>query len=263
MSKEKKEKVEEKKEVALEVKKDAQVALYQELMDKTPLDSRDFIVPKILLMQGMSDAVTSERAVPGEMRDSIDNKKLGDKTNPVEIIPFKMFKSWVIYKEVNGKDEYVEQVPFSPENSDWKWEAVVNGEKLRRDQAINYFCLIPSEIKEGVYFPYLMSFRRTSYFAGRKLETARAKLQKFGKPVSSKTFLISANKTENDKGVFYTFDVTMGRNSEDIELAAVKVWMEEMKHQAIKVDDSDLKKDTAPGPSAPVSNEPIKGEINF
>lgn len=236
----------------VEVKTPGALALTEQqhkiLMDSSETtDVRDILLPKVLAMQGLSKAVAEEKAKQGEMRDSIDYKLLGDRTTPFEVIPFYYNKSWIIFHEVDGKMEYKGQVPFGPDNANWEWEIVIDGVKHRRDQSLNFFCVDPREIAEGMFLPYLVSFRRTSYKGGKKLVTAKEKLKMGNRALASKTFFISTVQTKNDKGIFYVFDVAMGRDTTQKEIDAVLPWAELVRSSAVKVDDSDLNDEAASG----------------
>jgi len=208
-------------------------------------DARDLIIPKILLMQGLSKMVTDEKALMGEMRDSLDNMLLGNKEKPVEFIPLHMNKTWVIFEEKNGKEEFKAIVPFTMENCDWEWNTVIDGVKIRRDQAMNYFCILPSEIDTGEFMPYLISFRRTSFTAGKKLYTAKEKAKMFGRPMCSNVFKLLCRKTENDKGAFYVYDVEKSRTTTPEELKAIKPWFDIITKSSVKVDNTDLEEEAA------------------
>lgn len=222
-----------------------EVLVYDGMVDDTPVDMGDLLISKILLMQGMSKLVGAEKASSGDMIDSISNAKLGNKESPIEVIPFHMMKTWVIFEEFNSKLEYKEVVPFNETNADWKWDAVINGVKVRRDKSLNYYVLLPHEIKEGMFMPYVVSFRRTSYQAGQKLETWRTKFRMFNKPIFSKTFKLLAVKESNDKGTFNRFDVEVMRDTMPEEIKAVNQWRELVKAPHARVDDSEFKEDVS------------------
>jgi hypothetical protein len=225
----------------------------QTLMDSANFsDVRDILLPKVLAMQGLSKKVAAELARQGEMRDSIENKLLGDRNNPFEIIPFYITKSWILFHEVDGKMEYKGQVPFGPENANWEWEIVVDKVKHRRDQSLNVYCLDPREIEEGMFLPYLISFRRTSYKGGKKLITAKEKMRMANRALATKTFKVSTVQETNEKGIYYVFDVAMGRDTTQKEIEAVLPWAELVRTSQVKVDDSDLHEETGTTGSAPV-----------
>jgi hypothetical protein len=225
----------EKKELAMA----EQYAGLMSVDDQT--DVKDIILPKILVMQGLSDLVADGKAMMGELRESLDGRLLAAKEGKLEVIPFHSTKTWAIFEESKGKLEYKETVPWGPENCNWEWTANVNGVNVRRDQCLNFYVLVASEIKEGSFMPYMLSFRRTSYKAGKKLVTAKEKLKMFKRPLASKCFELSAMKTENDLGTFYVFDVVQGRDTTPEELEAVKGWFDMIQTASVKVDDSDLR----------------------
>lgn len=216
------------------------------------ISNSDILISKLLLMQGLSEKVSDGEASVGQIRDSVNNTLLGGfvkpkEMQPVQMICFSSFKTWVIFEKrgvgSDAKDEYVGTVPFSPENEGWAISEIVNGVEVRRDKCLNFYVLLPSEIEEGVAFPYLVSFRRTSSYAGKKLATIAAKLKLFKKPLSSKVIELKVAAEENDKGKFFVFDVADGRAATPKEIQTAYEWYQTLKVATVKVDDSDLKSD--------------------
>jgi hypothetical protein len=220
------------------------------------LHGSDLLVPKMLLMQGLSKLVADGAASPGQIRDSLTGDLFGGKTGkdvkPVEIIAFSSFRTWVIFEKKNGKDEYVKTIPITPENEGLAITEVVNGVEVRRDKCLNFYVLRPEDIKDGSAFPYLISFRRTSGRAGKKLATFAAKLRVFKKPLASKVMMLSVESMENDKGKFFGLDISQGRDSTPEEIKEAFQWHEALKTATVRVDDSDLKTETAAS-SAPTA----------
>jgi len=214
------------------------IAKYGDLFDATPIDKNDFLIPKLLLMQSVSTAVQEERARAGEIRESIDNKKIAEKEGSVEIIPFGVFKTWITLSKQGS--EFISQEPLTVANCTKPREEVVNGVEVLNFETLNYYCIIPSEIAAGMFMPYVVSFRSTSYMAGKTLETHRAKLQEFGLPLPFKTFNLGTSPRKNDKGNYYVFTISESRNSTNEELEAVKHWFKLIQSGKAKVDDSDL-----------------------
>ena len=214
-----------------------------------PVDSRDFLIPKILLMQSTSELVKQEKARAGEIRGSVDTNKIADREGKVEIIPFTVYKTWVTFLKKGST--FVRQVPFTPENCTLPREEMVDGHEVVNFETLNYYCLLPDEIKAGMFMPYVVSFRSTSYTAGKTLESMRAKLAEFKKPLPFKTFWLSSNPRKNDKGSFYAYGITESRNTTDAELEAVKKWYQLVKGGGARVDESELH--SAPAESATVA----------
>lgn len=229
------------KQVAAVAKKEEQnLALYGNLMDETPVDAKDFLIPKLLLMQSQSEAVKQEKARAGEIRGSIDMNKISEKEGSVEIIPFSVYKTWVTLTKVGS--EFIEQIPLTPANCIRPREEILNGKEVLNYETLNYYCLLPSEIASGMYLPYVVSFRSTSYMAGKTLETHRARLREFGKPLPFKTFALGCQMKKNEKGTFYVYTIAEARDTTDDELEAVKKWRNIVTQGTAKVDDSDLQR---------------------
>jgi hypothetical protein len=206
------------------------------------ISADDILLPKILLMQGLSQAVTDEKARIGDMLDNLNGQVIGDKNTPVEIIVFKTTKTWIIFEDKNntGSMEYVRQEPMTAANQNWPMEEVMGGLKVRRDRALNFYCLLPSQIASGEAFPYLVSMRRTSYTAGKKLVTYFTKLKLANQPTASRVFALSCKKQENDKGTFYVFDAAMSRQSTPEEIKAAHDWYQIISTATVRVMDTDL-----------------------
>lgn len=211
-----------------------------DMSHEVAIDPSDIIVPKVLLMQPTSTFVSEEKAKLGELRGSLEGELLAGKDESMELIIFHSTKTWTVFDCSTNNPKFKEIFPFTPKNSDLPQEEVVDGVAIRRDRTLNYYALRPEDIKEGMYFPYLLSCRRTSYTAGRKIESVRGKFQAFKKPLYIKTMKISANFTENDKGKFYVLDAVVGRDTTEEERKAVQKWLDVVRSTDLKVDNSDL-----------------------
>jgi len=208
--------------------------------DTHEVEAKDLIIPKLLVMQGLSQAVSDGKAILGEIRDSLDNKLFGGKDKTLEFIPLHFYKTWILFTEEKGKLEYTAQVPYTPANADWTWEDTVDGKKVRRDQAINVYVVLPSEVKEGIFMPYLISYRRTSYVAGKKMLTDLTKMKMANREWHTKCFKLGSKQEKNDLGSYYIFQNELGRDTTPEELEAIAPWIKMLKTQKVKVDDSDL-----------------------
>jgi len=232
------------KSVAVVEPAETAVALYDEAYGTEDIDNEDLIIPKILVMQGMSKKVTEGKAKLGDMVDSLGGEILGDAEKPIEFIPFKTFKTWIIFHD----DEYKETIPVTAANKNLAIEEDVDGTSVRRDKVYNVYCLLPHQIEEGEFLPFVLSFRRTSYYTGRKLATAFAKMRMFKKPAFSKVFRLSSEKQTKDKHTYFTFDIEPVRPSTDAQMKECKTWYDVVNNKV--VDDSDLRRDTS-GESGP------------
>jgi hypothetical protein len=184
------------------------------------IDPNEAIISRVLCCQAMSQRVLDGKAVIGQVVDSVDGTVLAAPGKPVEVIAFHTIRQWRV--SIDGKYSGMEMM--TQENCSLPWEESTHDGMLRRDKVLGYFMLMPEEIEIGIAFPRLCGFSRTSYYAGRKLSTAQVKLAAFGHPLASKVFSLSSNKTENDKGTFYTFDVDPSRDATPEEVAEAVKW---------------------------------------
>lgn len=202
------------------------------------VDARDLVLPKLLLMQGLSELVSDDKAKMGDIVNSLTGEVLGGKDKPVEIIPFFMTRSFVVSEKLGDKFEFKEIVTADHTNAHWKdkthREETVNGVLTRRDYSLNFFGLLANEAGEDS-LPVQISFRRTSLMAGKQLYTQF--LLTKGKPKT--TWLLGAKKKENDLGVFYVFDVCKGKKLTDAQLKACEGAMGLVNSGNFKVDEGE------------------------
>lgn len=203
---------------------------------ETDISAKDLLLSKILAMQGQSKLVQDEKAKIGDIRDSLTGTLVAAKETPVEVILFNPFKTWVVFKNSASKQEYLRTELLDAKNANYERET----KDEIRFETLNYYTLLVSEIVKGQYIPKVISLRSTNYITGKKIESKRAFLKKFGKALPFQVFNLSTVKRQNDKGSWYMFDVTDARDSTDAELTAVKDWMSVIANSKVTVDDSDL-----------------------
>lgn len=215
------------------------------------ISSQDVIIPKILLMQGLSVAVTEGKAQMGEFRDSVTNNLLGAIDKPFEAIPFYVDKVWDIMKEqADGSFKWDRTVPVveGPQqtgyNDDWQWESAENGIKIKNVRRFNFYLLLPKEIADGAAMPYIFSFKSTSIKEGKKLFTqmyirnVRAQL-----PPAAFHINISGTREKNQKGIFCVPKYMTSTLTTPDELQECLAWIKTIKSGRVKVDDSDIQKE--------------------
>lgn len=224
------------------------------LQDEMPVDSRDLMISKILTMQGLSALVQEDKAKIGEIRDSVSGKLLADKEEKMEAILFKPFRTWIIFDVIEGKEQFREVVPFTGDNADWARQDQIEGTPIVRYNTLNYYSLLPSEIKAGDYRPRVISLRSTGYKIGKKIETTRAFLAKAKVSLPYHTFHLYTTHQQNDKGKWYILDVAENRKTTEDELKAVLEWVSLIKSSTVVHDNTDLEDEKK-------ANAPSSGEV--
>lgn len=201
------------------------------------MSSNDFVISKILAMQGLSKFVMDGKAMFGDFCDSITGDKLGGLAKPLAFIPFHMEKTWVVSKLVNGKYKFshIDKVTPSTENLPWEFE--MHGEKYSRQYQYNFYVLL----EENPIMPYMVSFKSMSLRAGKKLATRMFVLNKqLGKSPAAFIMSLVGRKESNDKGTFVVMDVDFKGPSKAEDQQAAFDWFKTITTNEIKVDNSEF-----------------------
>jgi hypothetical protein len=210
-------------------------------------DKSDVIIPRILLMQGMSELVSSGEFKMGDLVNMLTNEKLGDLKTPLEIIPVAALHKTVVTSQRQPKKQRFEYVKtqtqtdfllekYGPaalaKNSEDDLmkktqleETQEDGMVHRYDKCLSFYVLMASDVAKDEAFPLVITFRRTSYSAGKQLAThfikqAMLRQQPYGK------VLKLAPKTEtNEDGVVYAVhQILPGRKATPEEIASAEQW---------------------------------------
>ena len=192
----------------------------------------DLLMPKILMMQKMSELVEEQKAKPGELVDSLTEEVLCAQGESLEIIPF---RSETIYKEMRAGEFHA----VIPATEKLPLEEMIDGVKVERDLIIQVFVLIPVPGLDDI--PYVISFKRTSRKAGQKIVTKFWRHQMAGLPSCAVSWKLSVKKVAGDKGAYYVYDTTLSRKSTQEEIAKAFMFNQSIISGKRKVDHSDEK----------------------
>ena len=211
------------------------------------IDASDIIIPKVLLMQSISQLVESEKAKSGDFVHSLDEVVVGKKeSEPVEFIVLGMYKTLQTYEDT----KYIKTEPLTPENAGLPFREVVNGVEVNRNKTMNYYVIRPSDVENMSVFPMVITFKRTSLKGGKKLATKLMMLEEFGAETYMKTFKLVAKQEEGDKGRYYVMDILDGRKSTDVEMKHATKWVDRLKTTDVKVHEADEEGTTTEVPAA-------------
>lgn len=238
------------------------LATLPELADQEILNS-DIIIPKILLMQGLSDFVADRKAQIGDIVRSTNAEKVGDDKKPISFIPLKLINSWTIGEIVNDKFEFRRMEPRNAKNEDLEWEFVEKGTDWKRQKTITVLALLPSDITdfakeiesaeksgealdlEKTLMPVAISFKVMSYKAGQAVATFFTKVKsnlQYNKNVAPYKYelALSCEQVENDKGKFMVWKVGASKPISKELLDEAGKWYKILNSTAsIKIDVSD------------------------
>lgn len=216
-------------------------------------DTKDIMIPRILLMHGTSTLVGQQKAIQGDIIDSVSAEVLAKSGKPVELIPIKQLdKEWNVEKYVErgkqGKYEFERTDPWD-ESLKNELEFTENGEKFRRNARLSFYVLLARDAKSN-HLPYMISFQRTSYTAGRNIASffsealfAFKKGDKKSIPMSQ-VFELGCSVQQGDMGAYYVMDCKRGRIASEEELEKAKYWFTQLRTKNYKVD---TEKEATPG----------------
>ncbi len=205
----------------------------------------EFVAAKILPIHYISEKAKGKdkSAEPGEFRDTIENKLFGSTEHPFEFIPLHATNFWAVYDMTEGgQGKFLENMPLTATNENLKWEEVIGAQKIKRVKTCECYVLIPEEVKTGEAFPYVLSFRSTSYKkGGGVLMTQMYKKNAMsGKAPFANVCELGLKEESNDSGDFFVQNVKPKRAATAEEVAAAAKWYDLVVQGQVAKDDSDL-----------------------
>jgi hypothetical protein len=175
--------------------------------------AEDIRIPKLLLVQQMSDMATNEKinARPGEIRESFEGRLMATKEKPLQIIPFYTTNTWTVSRKVNGKWEFDHIDERTSDNSTREYEETLDGELYKNEKTLNIFALIKGE---NLTIPYMISMKGFSMkLAGNKFLSMGAVIRAEGEAYAHRVFNLSSQAVENDKGKFFAYSIEASTDS--------------------------------------------------
>ena len=197
------------------------------------VSAKDIIVPKVLLMQGLSEAVSDEKAKLGDFLYSLDDEVLGGIDKPINFIPFHYERIWIVKHD--GEFHHIE--PVTAANENMPWEELQGNVQVQNIYCINVYAMLESDLS----LPVIIPFKSTSLKAGKKVVTQMDfKNKAAGLIPPAKAMELSATKVKNDKGTYAVLDAKEVRSSSKEEVASAFQWYQAVNAGNVKADDSDL-----------------------
>lgn len=233
-------------------------------MNQETVLKSDVVIPRLLLMQGLSDLVNDRKAAQGDMVRSTTAEKLGDDKSPVNIIPLTFQNLWMISEDQTGKGKYEFRgyEPRTAANEAAPWDFTMNGTKWKRTKVMNLFALLPSDIEaqkeelkkfeetgdmnlDKVLLPVVISFRSTSFKAGKEVATLFAKAEAISRqvgkavPAYGNMLELHCHQEKNDKGAYFVFSTMAAGKTLPEHRAVAATWYETLSKGNVKVHDAE------------------------
>lgn len=178
------------------------------------IHSEDIVVPKLLLAQGLSVSVSEGKAKMGDITNSLTGVVIGGPNQDVPFIPITIKKYWKRFENVNGKNQYRGVEPFTQANAGRPLKEELPSQlnpavktQWEFNLTIDVFGFTVDDAQDPIALPTAISFTRTSYKAGQQVNTLLASVEAAKMPYYTYLMSVSCSKKQNDKGIFYTFDV--------------------------------------------------------
>ena len=185
------------------------------------VESKDFIMPKILLQQAMSEAVKSRVANDGDYFNTLTESVCSDDKGNVKVLPFFCKQSYTVDKWNGSKfvfdhvDPYIEGVARA-------FEETKEGVRYKVTHCYNFFCLL-----EEKGLPAIVPFKSTSNYEGKRLFN----LMYISNPQQKKTpahnWITLGRKQEVSKGgdKYFVMGIELDRESTIEELNECRTWV--------------------------------------
>lgn len=228
------------------------------------MDAEDIRLPKLTLIQAMTKQSFNEQSAPvGNYINSIEKFDMGNELDMFIMSDVKLWQFDYGVPQGKGKEdkkEYLTIVDYdqcSKIREDYKKTGTLNlpvevvekaeakgvdvSKILPPDLIYRFFVLLVDEVKEGMAFPYIIDFKRSSAGEGNKLKNIFFKMRKMAKlPSYAKVFTLTSEFVQ-DEYDYYVKKVSGGRNIEKEELEAVETWVRELQSNSAKysVDESE------------------------
>ena len=208
-------------------------------------------IPRLLLMQGLSDFVTAQEAKIGELVRTSDRRKF---SVPCPIIPITFNNLWAISERHGNKYKWTHNEPLTAANQKLLWEWTEGKQEFKRTKCMNLFCISPDELKTELEerkkmekgeaadpskcaLPMLISFRATSYPAGAAIMTLFQKAKRFNAFGYQMTVVLRVRQETNDDGTFHVLEALEAGTTPKELIPLCKEWYDTLTTKKVQVDE--------------------------
>lgn len=230
----------------------------------------DVIIPKILLMQSMSDFVKDKASDPSGKRiedgmwvRSTTKEIVGMPDHPLEFIPLLFTNQWMNQELVGKKMEFRGYEPRTAKNESLEWDFTKDGTDWRRTKVLTVFALLPMDVAtelaavaryqktgevpdlDATLLPVVIQFKSTGFKTGMVVATHFAKaagMAQYGAKAHGYKLSLSAVEEKNDLGSFFVPQIgakTTKATSE--EIAQADKWLAVLgSGDQVKIDETDV-----------------------
>lgn len=127
------------------------------------VESKDFIMARVVLVQASSEIVKERKAFSGDFWNTLEERVVST-DGSVKLLPFFCRQMYVTERFDNVANKYVYKSQESYKGEQKPFEEIVDGVKLRHLHTYDFFCMTPE-----LSMPVIVSFKSSSHKAGKRL----------------------------------------------------------------------------------------------
>lgn len=212
-------------------KETTEVALNNSDWGDVEVSSRDLVISRINLMQGLSELVSDGKAKLGDLVNSVTKEVIASKDATVELLPFYCTKTWITSKKKGNKFEFESVKP--DQGQVMPFEETIGGEVYKHEHCYQFFFMT-----KELSVPVVASFKGTSHKVGKQLFTLMyVNNKQAGLTPANNWVSLGSVIDKNDKGTYAVMSVKLSAKSTTEELQECIKWIGTLKTSAVKVDD--------------------------
>jgi hypothetical protein len=233
----------------LEPQKDKQVipAMNQEDLKEMygDLGSEDVIIPRLVILQGLSPAVSEGQGKPGEFYVTGIQRNLG--MEPIEIICIMRNKSRIRWRDLTLGGgilcrSFDSRLGVGDPGGDCETCKFQQWTAMKRPECDIYQNLIIVLRRDNEWMPMALSGNRTKLKVMKNLNTMLMLELSKGRPLCSKSYMLSPKNASNAQGLkYFNYSVSVGNNNQPIsdeEQSKAIAIFGSLKGKKIKVDEA-------------------------
>jgi len=199
------------------------------------LESKDLVLPRILIQHGTSESVKQKRAQEGDLLNMLTNSNYG---NTVQLLPF-FKRELIVVEKWNGKKfEYLKSIPY--EGKMLPFEQEIEGIRYKNSHVYEVFCLT-----KELGLPHIVPFKGTSNKIGKNLVTMMYAQNPAERLTPAGRWITYSTKLESNKDgdSYYVANYSQDRLSTQNEVAECLKWVNVIKESNIAIEE--VKEETA------------------
>lgn len=204
-----------------------------DVLGEVGITSDDITVPKLFLMQNTSLSVGEGQAKLGDILNSETGKVIGGLEKPLEIIPLKNTKVWMVYDITQSPPKFIRRDDWSVENKSSPYEEIEKGVKIRRDMGFLFTILLKEDADKGEAYPCNILFKRTSAPAGKQLASLVFRRLTTGKSHLDYSAILSVVKQKTDSNIYALFNVAMGTKVSEKASSEANKWFNMLRSKKV------------------------------